>query len=85
MKTEQSRRSFFATMALGVSASAFPTMLKDFEQLESFDHFSNTKLKDAESWFKKIKGTHRIAYDGSQPPRWFTNQFGNWAFNHLEQ
>ena len=81
MKTQQTRRSFFATMALGVSASAFPMMLKDFEQLESFEHFSNTKLKDAESWFKKIKGIHRIAYDGSQPHGGLPIIW-NWAFYH---
>ena len=72
MKTEQSRRSFFATMALGVSASAFPMMLKDYEQLESFDHFSSSKLKDAESWFKKLK--ERIVSLMMEPTsRWFTN------------
>ena len=57
MKTNKSRRSFFATLALGVSASAFPKMVKEFENMETLPEFNNLDTKDAEEWFKKIKGT----------------------------
>ena len=67
MNSEQTRRSFFATMALGVSASAFPMMLKEFDQNQSLSEFNTVDTKDAEAFFTKIKGTHRIVYDGSNP------------------
>ncbi|MGB2086594.1 MAG: Tat (twin-arginine translocation) pathway signal sequence containing protein [Flavobacteriaceae bacterium] len=79
MKTEQSRRSFFATMALGVSATAFPMMMNDFDQLDAITNFNTEKLENAEKWFKKIKGKHRIAYDGSQPHGGLP-VIWNWAF-----
>ena len=40
MNSEQTRRSFFATMALGVSASAFSMMLKEFDQNQSLSEFN---------------------------------------------
>ena len=79
MKTNKSRRSFFATLALGVSASAFPKMVKEFENMETLPEFNNLDTKDAEEWFKKIKGTHRIAYDGSTPHGTLPIVW-NWAF-----
>ena len=79
MKTDKSRRSFFATLALGVSASAFPMMVKEFENTETLPEFNNLDAKDAEEWFKKIKGTHRIAYDGSTPHGTLPVVW-NWAF-----
>ena len=79
MKTDKSRRSFFATLALGVSASAFPMMVKEFENTETLPEFNNLDAKDAEEWFKKIKGTHRIAYDGSTPHGTLPIVW-NWAF-----
>jgi hypothetical protein len=79
MKTDKSRRSFFATLALGVSASAFPMMVKEFENVEKLPEFNSLNSKDSEEWFKKIKGTHRIAYDGSTPHGTLPIVW-NWAF-----
>ena len=55
MKTDQTRRSFFATMALGISASAFPMLVNDFDDLANLAQFDSNELKDAEAWFKKLK------------------------------
>ena len=79
MKTDKSRRSFFAMLALGVSASAFPMMVKEFENMEELPKLDNLDPKDAEEWFKNIKGTHRIAYDGSTPHGGLPIIW-NWAF-----
>lgn len=79
MKTDQTRRSFFATMALGISASAFPMLVNDFDDLANLAQFDSNELKDAEAWFKKIKGKHRIAYDGSSPHGGLP-VIWNWAF-----
>ena len=79
MKTDQTRRSFFATMALGISASAFPMLVNDFDDLANLAEFDSNELKDAEAWFKKIKGKHRIAYDGSSPHGGLP-VIWNWAF-----
>ncbi len=79
MKTEESRRSFFATLALGVSATAFPMMAKNFETMESYPEFDAIALGDADKWFDNIKGTHRIVYDGSTPHGTLPIVW-NWAF-----
>ncbi len=79
MKTDKSRRSFFATLALGVSASAFPMMVKEFENMEKLPELNPIDSKDAEEWFKNIKGSHRIAYDGSTPHNTLPIVW-NWAF-----
>jgi hypothetical protein len=79
MKTDKSRRSFFATLALGVSASAFPMMVKEFENMETLPEFNHLDSKDSDEWFKKIKGSHRIAYDGSTPHGTLPIVW-NWAF-----
>ena len=67
MKTinENSRRQFLGALALGATASTismFATPL--FAETKAFDIKT---MEDAEDWFNKIKGTHRIAYDGSTP------------------
>ncbi|MBN09689.1 MAG: Tat (twin-arginine translocation) pathway signal sequence containing protein [Flavobacteriaceae bacterium] len=79
MNKQNSRRSFFATLALGVSASAFPMMVKEFEKMESIPEINHIDRKDSDDWFKKIKGSHRIAYDGSTPHQTLPIVW-NWAF-----
>ena len=49
-KTDQTRRSFFATMALGISASAFPMLVNDFDEIGNLAQFDSSELKDAEAW-----------------------------------
>ncbi len=74
-----SRRNFFSSIALGVGASAFPNFVKEFGELEPVNINSNINLKELSDWFKKIKGEHRVAYDGSQPHNTLPITW-NWAF-----
>ena len=79
---DTSRRQFFATMALGVSASAFPNMVNSFDQMESISDANNAldfDNQELDSWFDGIKGDHRIVYDGSQPHNTLPIVW-NWAF-----
>ncbi|WP_224484941.1 Tat (twin-arginine translocation) pathway signal sequence containing protein [Robertkochia aurantiaca] len=61
-----SRRGFMETMALGatgvsLSLLAGPLMAKEALSVKKED------LINSESWFDKIKGSHRVVYDGSTP------------------
>ena len=57
MKTDKSRRSFFATLALGVSASAFPMMMKEFQEMENIPELKDIDITEADAWFiNNIKG-----------------------------
>lgn len=76
---ENNRRNFFATLALGLGASAFPNYLKDFDNLEPVLVDSGTKENVTSNWFKGIKGEHRVVYDGSQPHNTLPIVW-NWAF-----
>ena len=80
MNTDKSRRSFFATLALGVSASAFPMMVKEFNEMENIPELKDIDVTEADAWFiNNIKGSHRIAYDGSTPHNGLPIIW-NWAF-----
>ena len=57
MNTDKSRRSFFATLALGVSASAFPMMVKEFNEMENIPELKDIDVTEADAWFiNNIKG-----------------------------
>jgi hypothetical protein len=75
MKTYQnSRRNFLGKMGLGVAGlSAIPGLL------EATTPINKALVGDAEEWLKKIKGTHRIVYDGAEPHAGFPIIW-NWAF-----
>jgi hypothetical protein len=79
MKTnnENSRRQFLGAMALGATASTLSVLANPiYAKTEAF----NIKtMSDAEQWFKNIKGSHRIVYDGSTPHGGFPIIW-NWAF-----
>ena len=79
MKMNYDRRKFFTSMALGVGATAFPNFIKEFDQLEPVQISSAIDQKDISIWFKKIKGNHRVVYDGSQPHNTLPIVW-NWAF-----
>ncbi|MGA0049310.1 MAG: Tat (twin-arginine translocation) pathway signal sequence containing protein [Flavobacteriaceae bacterium] len=76
---ENTRRNFFTTLAIGLGASAFPNFLKDFNNLEPVLVNSNINENEASTWFKGIKGEHRVVYDGSQPHNTLPIVW-NWAF-----
>lgn len=75
--TKNSRRQFLGAIALGATASTLTVLTNPI--------YANTpiadskKLEDAENWFEKIKGKHRIVYDGSEPNSGFPIIW-NWAF-----
>lgn len=73
------RRKFFTSIALGVGATAFPNFIDDFDQLDPVKTSTDINQEDVSLWFKKIKGEHRVAYDGSQPHNTLPIVW-NWAF-----
>jgi hypothetical protein len=60
---KNSRRKFIGTLALGAPAgiTAMGATFKD--SALKLGHTSD----EAESWFKKIKGSHRVVFDGAEP------------------
>lgn len=79
MQSQNSRRSFFATLALGVSATAYTALLKEIDQLDNFEKMNFIDPSSKEKWFDGIKGKHKIVYDGSQPHNTLPIVW-NWAF-----
>jgi hypothetical protein len=79
MKTvnPNSRRQFLGALALGATASTLSMLTNPvYAEMPAFD---KKTLHEADEWFKKIKGTHRIVYDGSTPHGGFPIIW-NWAF-----
>lgn len=60
---ENSRRKFIGTLAAGATAgfSAFSGPLL------ANTHIDTKISKDADAWFKKVKGSHRVVYDAPEP------------------
>ena len=73
------RRKFFTSIALGVGATAFPNFIKDMDDMQPVNLNTNIDPKKLSNWFKKIKGEHRVVYDGSQPHNTLPIVW-NWAF-----
>lgn len=76
-KNNNSRRQFLGAIALGATASTLgmltnPIYAKSLADME-------LELDNSEAWFKKIKGSHRIVYDGSTPHGGFPIIW-NWAY-----
>ncbi len=67
MKTnnENSRRQFLGALALGATASTISMLANPI--YANTEAFNIKTMDDAEEWFKNIKGSHRITYDGSTP------------------
>src|SRR5210317_1581051 len=79
MKTtsKNSRRNFMGAMMLGATASTISLFANPiYGNLPNFD---DNQMSEADDWFKKIKGKHRIVYDGSTPHDGFPIIW-NWAF-----
>ena len=79
MKTmnNNSRRKFIGALALGATASTISVLTNPIYANSKL--FSEKKMNDADDWFKNVKGTHRIVYDGSTPHGGFPIIW-NWAF-----
>ncbi|GAA3553128.1 twin-arginine translocation signal domain-containing protein [Snuella lapsa] len=72
-----SRRQFLGALALGATASTISVLTNPmYADIPTTD---SNKMAEAENWFKKIKGKHRIVYDGSTPHSGFP-VIWNWAF-----
>lgn len=70
-----SRRKFLGTLAATASMSSVGTAVLGGEI-----NGNGTKvIHEADDWFNKIKGSHRVVYDGSTPHDGFAILW-NWAF-----
>lgn len=61
-----SRRGFLGSLATGAAALGITTLASPLSMMASPD-FSQQGLADAEAWFNKIKGKHRIVFDATRP------------------
>lgn len=78
MNDSNSRRNFIGALALGATASGLASFINPLhEAMAPPPH--PTMVSEAEAFFKKIKGTHRVVYDGSTPHHGFPIAW-NWAF-----
>jgi intracellular sulfur oxidation DsrE/DsrF family protein len=76
-KNNNSRRQFIGARALGATASTIGVLTNPI--YANSPDVEKSIINDADDWFKKIKGTHRIVYDGSTPHGGFPIIW-NWAF-----
>jgi len=61
-----SRRGFLGSLATGAATLGATTLAAPL-QLAAFTGIDTGTLADAEEWFKKIKGKHRMVFDATQP------------------
>jgi len=72
-----SRRRFLSTIAIGAAASSFAMLSNPLQA--AIPTLEIDTANDADEWFKKVKGTHRVVYDGSTPHDGFPIIW-TWAF-----
>ena len=60
------RRNFLGLLAMGATASGL-SMFTNSAMAAAALGFDKKTLQDADEWFKKIKGSHRVVYDGTTP------------------
>lgn len=79
MKTTEmsSRRKFMGAVMLGATASTISLFTDPL--YARLPDFGERELGDAEDWFKNIKGSHRVVFDGSYPHKGFP-VIWNWAY-----
>lgn len=61
-----SRRKFLNSMALGATASTLSMFAAPLMAAEALN-IDKKAYQDADEWFKKIKGSRRVVYDGTTP------------------
>jgi intracellular sulfur oxidation DsrE/DsrF family protein len=69
-----SRREFVGKMAFGTTS-----LLAGLPLITNAEVPGNNELAAAETWFKKVKGKHRIIYDAPEPHEGFP-VIWSWAF-----
>jgi Uncharacterized conserved protein len=63
-----SRRAFLGTLATGAAALGAATLAAPLSLTANSVHTETPgKLSDAEAWFKRIKGKHRMVFDVTEP------------------
>jgi len=67
VKTGTDRRKFLGTLTTGAAAMSFAGLLSPLQEASASPAINIEGLSDAEAWFKKIKGKHRIVFDATQP------------------
>ena len=60
------RRSFIGTIATGAATLSLATLASPLQSFAKETHIPNGD-DDADAWFKKIKGKHRIVFDATEP------------------
>ncbi|WP_224487836.1 Tat (twin-arginine translocation) pathway signal sequence containing protein [Robertkochia flava] len=60
------RRNFLGLLAMGATASGLSMFANTAMAVEALN-FDVKALQDSDEWFKKIKGSHRVVYDGTTP------------------
>lgn len=71
-----SRRDFLGKIAFGSAVGGLAGVLNPVEASPT----SNKKtIHEADEWFKNVKGSHRVVYDGSTPHQGFPILW-NWVF-----
>jgi len=58
------RRTFLGTLTAGAASMGIGGLLTPFQSLQAGNP---TATSDADEWFKKVKGKHRIVYDVTEP------------------
>ncbi len=72
-----SRRNFLEKIALGSAIGGITGLVNPVFGNTVSD--GNARIHEADEWFKKVKGTHRVVYDGSTPHDGFPIIW-NWVF-----
>ncbi|APA64818.1 Tat (twin-arginine translocation) pathway signal sequence containing protein [Maribacter sp. 1_2014MBL_MicDiv] len=76
-QNKSSRRKFMGAVLMGATASTFSLITGPV--YAAMPNYDDKKMAEVDNWFNKIKGTHRIVYDGSTPHDGFPIIW-NWAF-----
>ena len=65
-QSPNSRRGFLELLALGATASSLSMFAAPLMAAEALN-IDKKAYQDADAWFKNIKGSHRVVYDGTTP------------------
>lgn len=76
-QNKSSRRKFMGAVLMGATASTLSLITGPV--YAAMPNYDDKKMAEMDNWFNKIKGTHRIVYDGSTPHDGFPIIW-NWAF-----
>lgn len=76
-QNSNSRRNFLGKIALGSAVGGFSGLMNP--AIGGSLNESKISMHEADEWFKKIKGSHRVVYDGSTPHDGFPIIW-NWVF-----